>query len=59
MHRLLVYPSGEEKTVLRVPNYRFDWQVGYELAEPLDLPKGTRFKTGAHLRDPEPSRGAC
>jgi mono/diheme cytochrome c family protein len=44
----VVYPSGEEKTVLRVPNYRFDWQVGYELAEPLDLPKGTRFKTVAH-----------
>ncbi len=44
----VVYPSGEEKTVLRVPNYRFDWQVGYELAEPLDLPKGTKFKTVAH-----------
>jgi hypothetical protein len=44
----VVYPSGEEKTVLRVPNYRFDWQVGYELAEPLELPKGTKFKTVAH-----------
>jgi hypothetical protein len=44
----VVYPSGEEKTVLRVPNYRFDWQIGYELAEPLDLPKGTKFKTVAH-----------
>jgi hypothetical protein len=44
----VVYPSGEEKTVLRVPNYRFDWQIGYELAEPLELPKGTRFKTVAH-----------
>ena len=44
----VVYPSGEEKTVLRVPNYRFDWQIGYELAEPLDLPKGTKVKTVAH-----------
>lgn len=44
----IVYPSGEEQTVLRVPNYRFDWQVGYELAEPIDLPKGTRLKTVAH-----------
>ena len=44
----VVYPSGEEKVVLRVPNYRFDWQVGYELAEPLDLPKGTKLKTVAH-----------
>jgi hypothetical protein len=41
----VVYPDGETKTVLRVPNYRFDWQVGYELAEPLDLPKGTRLET--------------
>jgi hypothetical protein len=44
----VVYPSGEEKTVLRVPTYRFDWQIGYELAEPLDLPKGTTVKTVAH-----------
>jgi hypothetical protein len=44
----IVYPSGEERTVLRVPNYRFDWQVGYELAEPIDLPKGTKVKTVAH-----------
>jgi len=44
----IVYPSGEEKTVLRVPNYRFDWQIGYELAEPLELPKGTKVKTVAH-----------
>ena len=41
----VIYPNGEAKTVLRVPNYRFDWQVGYELAEPLDLPKGTRLET--------------
>lgn len=41
----VVYPNGETKTVLKVPNYRFDWQVGYELAEPLDLPKGTRLET--------------
>ena len=40
-----IYPDGTTKQVLRVPNYRFDWQVGYELAEPLDLPKGTRLVT--------------
>jgi mono/diheme cytochrome c family protein len=44
----VVYPSGEAVTVLKVPNYRFDWQVGYELATPLDLPKGTRIKTVSH-----------
>jgi mono/diheme cytochrome c family protein len=44
----VVYPSGEAVTVLKVPNYRFDWQVGYELATPLDLPKGTKIKTVSH-----------
>jgi mono/diheme cytochrome c family protein len=44
----VVYPSGKEEMVLRVPNYKFDWQVGYELAEPLDLPKGTKIKTVSH-----------
>jgi hypothetical protein len=52
----IVYPSGEEKTVLRVPNYRFDWQVGYELAEPLDLPKGTKVKTVAHYDNSRSNR---
>ena len=56
------YPNGERKTVLRVPNYRFDWQVGYELAEPLDLPKGTKLLTvgrydnsAANKFNPDPS----
>jgi hypothetical protein len=58
----VVYPNGETKTVLKVPNYRFDWQVGYELAEPLDLPKGTRLETvgrydnsAANRFNPDPS----
>ena len=56
------YPNGEKKTVLRVPNYRFDWQVGYELAQPLDLPKGTKLLTvgrydnsAANKFNPDPS----
>jgi mono/diheme cytochrome c family protein len=44
----VVYPTGETVTVLKVPNYRFDWQVGYELATPLDLPKGTKLQTVSH-----------
>jgi hypothetical protein len=43
-----IYPSGEEVTILRVPRYRFDWQVGYELAQPLDLPAGTKLRTVSH-----------
>jgi hypothetical protein len=44
----VVYPNGDTKTVLKVPNYKFDWQVGYELAEPVPLPKGTRLETVSH-----------
>jgi hypothetical protein len=44
----VVYPNGDSKLLLKVPNYRFDWQVGYELAEPVPLPKGTRIETLAH-----------
>ena len=44
----VVYPDGKEEKVLKVPTYRFDWQVGYELAEPLNLPKGAKLKTVAH-----------
>jgi hypothetical protein len=58
----VVHPNGERKMVLRVPNYRFDWQVGYELAEPIDLPKGTRLETlgrydnsAANRFNPDPS----
>ena len=41
----VVYPDGQEKMIVRVPNYRFDWQLGYELAEPVDLPKGSKLMT--------------
>jgi mono/diheme cytochrome c family protein len=44
----VVYPSGEKVTVLRVPTYRFDWQVGYELETPLELPQGTKLMTVSH-----------
>jgi hypothetical protein len=44
----VVYPDGRSEAVLKVPTYRFDWQVGYELATPLDLPKGTKLKTVSH-----------
>ncbi len=59
----VVYPSGEEKMVVRVPNYRFDWQVGYELAEPVELPQGAVLKTVSYYDNssrnkfnPDPSK---
>jgi len=36
-----VYPDGKTQTLLDVPRYDFNWQLGYRLAEPIELPKGT------------------
>ena len=37
------YPDGTEEPLLNVPNYHFDSQRNYELAEPKRLPKGTEI----------------
>jgi len=36
------YPNGEVETLLSTPNYSFNWQRSYLLAEPKVLPAGTR-----------------
>jgi hypothetical protein len=43
-----VYPTGETETLLNVPKYDFNWQIGYEEAKPILLPKGTRIECTAH-----------
>lgn len=35
------YPDGREEILLNVPNYSFNWQRNYLLAEPVLLPAGT------------------
>ena len=47
-----IYPDGREETVLRVPAYDFDWQIQYELAEPLKLPAGSAIRATAHYDNP-------
>jgi hypothetical protein len=42
------YPTGETETLLSVPKYDFNWQIGYEEATPVALPKGTRIECTAH-----------
>jgi hypothetical protein len=39
-----VYPDGALETLLRVPRYDFNWQLGYDLAERKLLPAGTRIE---------------
>jgi len=44
------YPDGTSETLLVVPNYNFDWQIGYEWAkDSRKFPKGTRIECVAHF----------
>ena len=43
----LIFPSGESRTVLRA-RWDFNWQLGYDLKEPIPIPKGTRIVGIAH-----------
>ena len=44
-----IYPNGQTETLLRVLNYNFSWQLSYDLAKPIPLPKGTRIQCTAHF----------
>jgi mono/diheme cytochrome c family protein len=45
MTYVLTYPDGREQVLLSVPNYDFNWQLFYELKEPLKIPAGSTIKT--------------
>lgn len=45
----IVYPTGETETILRVPHYNWHWQLWYNLAQPIVLPKGTKIECTAHF----------
>jgi hypothetical protein len=45
-----VDPSGSKETLLQIPHYNFEWQLGYELAPGTKLlPKGTKIEAIAHF----------
>jgi len=46
------YPSGESETLLK-GKFDFNWQLGYEFAKPVLLPKGTRIESIAHFDNSE------
>ncbi len=59
----LVYPDGREQVVLNVPRYDFNWQLGYDLADPIKVPAGTKLVVVAHYDNsvnnkfnPDPNR---
>jgi len=43
----LTFPNGRTDTVLSA-NFNFNWQLGYELEEPIRVRKGTRMEVVAH-----------
>jgi hypothetical protein len=40
-------PDGESQVVLDVPRYDFNWQLSYQLSEPLRVEKGSRLRATA------------
>src|SRR5690606_25328164 len=43
MDVVLQLPDGSHRDLLSVPNYNFNWQLNYELVEPMLLPAGSRL----------------
>jgi hypothetical protein len=52
----LVYPDGRDEIVLNVPKYDFNWQLQYQPAKPLRVPKGTRMYVEAHYDNSRANR---
>jgi len=53
MTYVLTYPDGRKETILNVPRYDFNWQLGYDLATPIHVTKGTRLTVTAHYDNSE------
>jgi hypothetical protein len=43
----VIFPSGKSETVFKA-KWDFNWQMGYDLAQPISLPEGTRIVGLAH-----------
>jgi hypothetical protein len=44
---VLTYPDGRSEVLLDVPHYDFNWQLAYVLAEPRNVPAGSRMDVTA------------
>jgi len=47
MTYILEFPDGTQKTILSVPHYDFNWQLGYNTS--IKVPKGTVLHVDAHF----------
>ena len=44
----LMFPNGKTETIFKA-KWDFNWQLGYDLEKPIDIPKGTRIVGIAHF----------
>ncbi|HEX5229811.1 MAG TPA: thiol-disulfide isomerase [Bryobacteraceae bacterium] len=44
----LEYPDGRSEVILNVPRYDFNWQLAYNVTQPIHVPKGTKLVVTAH-----------
>jgi peroxiredoxin len=58
-----IFADGQRELLLDIPRYDFNWQTRYVLAEPREVPPGTRLHAVAHydnsgqnLNNPDPSK---
>ena len=42
-------PDGSKRTLIKVDRWDFNWQMSYDFADPVPLPKGTRVDMLAHF----------
>jgi hypothetical protein len=52
----LVYPDGRDQIVLSVPKYDFNWQLLYQPAKTIRVPKGTRMYVEAYYDNSKANR---
>ena len=60
---VLTYPDGHSEELLNVPKYDFNWQLSYVLAEPRQIPAGSKLDVTAwydnsanNKYNPDPSK---
>ena len=48
MKYIVIYPDGRQKPILSVPKYDFNWQLYYDLEQPLKIPAGSKIVAAGH-----------
>ena len=48
MKYIVVYPDGQQRPILSVPKYDFNWQLYYDLEQPLKIPAGSKIVAAGH-----------